>query len=109
MIILHLDSGRIAKFKRALGMMGYRFQFVSLPAFHAIKCSVFQLAHGCRHRGMEACAELQEAEFASENHGYSATKYQHEVVTRYDLAHIIAVALSSTVASRGSTGHEQFH
>src|SRR5690242_9023116 len=78
-----LDSGSIAKFQRELGAMGYKFQFVTLAGFHALNYSMFQLARGYRDRGMEAYAELQEAEFAAERHGYSATKHQHEVGTGY--------------------------
>jgi isocitrate/methylisocitrate lyase len=58
-MILHLDSGSIAKFQRELGAMGYKFQFVTLAGFPALNYSMFQLAQGCRDRGMEACAELQ--------------------------------------------------
>src|ERR1041385_1348513 len=61
-----LDSGSIAKFQRELGAMGYKFQFVTLAGFHALNYSMFQLARGYRDRGMEAYAELQEAEFAAE-------------------------------------------
>src|ERR1700726_3527498 len=106
-----LDSGTIAKFQRELGAMGYKFQFVTLAGFHALNHSMFQLAHGYRDRGMEAYAELQEAEFAAEKRGYSATKHQHEVGTSYfdDVAQVIAAGLSSTTALRGSTEQEQFH
>src|ERR1700726_1869157 len=106
-----LDSGTIAKFQRELGAMGYKFQFVTLAGFHALNYSMFQLAHGYRDRGMEAYAELQEAEFAAEKRGYSATKHQHEVGTSYfdDVAQVIAAGLSSTTALRGSTEQEQFH
>src|SRR5438093_508740 len=106
-----LDSGSIATFQRELGAMGYKFQFVTLAGFHALNYSMFQLARGYRDRGMEAYAELQEAEFAAEKHGYSATKHQHEVGTGYfdDVAQVIAAGLSSTTALRGSTEQEQFH
>src|SRR4030095_15863111 len=106
-----LDSGSIAKFQRELGAMGYKFQFVTLAGFHALNYSMFQLARGYRDRGMEAYAELQEAEFAAEKHGYSATKHQHEVGTGYfdDVAQVIAAGLSSTTALRGATEREQFH
>src|ERR1700726_998670 len=106
-----LDSGTIAKFQRELGAMGYKFQFVTLAGFHALNHSMFQLAHGYRDRGMEAYAELQEAEFAAEKHGYSATKHQHEVGTGYfdDVAQVIAAGLSSTTALRGSPEKDQFH
>ena len=110
-MILHLDSGSIAKFQRELGAIGYQFQFVTLAGSHALNYSMFQLAQGCRDRGMEAYAELQEAEFAAEKHGYSATKHQHKVGTGYfdGVAQVIAVGLSSTTALRGSTEREQFH
>ena len=106
---MHLDSGSIAKFQRELGAMGYKFQF--LTGFQPVNHSTFQLAQGCRDRGMEAYAELQEAEFAAEKHGYSATKHQREVGTGYfdDVAQVIAAGLSSTTALRGSTEREQFH
>src|SRR5713226_7754567 len=106
-----LDSGTIAKFQRELGVMGYKFQFVTLAGFHALNYSMFQLAQGCGDRGMEAYAELQEAEFAAEKHGYSATKHQHEVGTGYfdDVAQVIAAGQCSTTALRGSTEQEQFH
>jgi isocitrate lyase len=108
---LHLDSGSIAKFQRELGAMGYKFQFVTLASFHAVNYGTFQLAQRCHDRRMEACAELQEAEFAAEKNGYSATKHQQEVGTGYfdDVAQVIAVGLSSTTALRDSTEHEQFH
>jgi isocitrate lyase len=90
--------------------MGYKFQFVPLAGFHALNYSMFQLAQGYRDRGMEAYSELQEAEFAAEKHGYSATRHQHEVGTGYfDVAQVIAAGLSSTTALRGSTEQEQFH
>jgi isocitrate lyase len=108
---LHLDSGRIVKFQRELGAMGYKFQFLTLAGFHALNSSMFQLARGYRDRGMEAYAELQEGEFAAEKHGYSATKHQHEVGTGYfdDVAQVIAAGLSSTTALQSSTEQEQFH
>src|SRR5947207_809997 len=106
-----LDSGSIAKFQRELGAMGYKFQFVTLAGSHALNYSMFHLARDYRDRGMEAYAELQEAEFAAEKHGYSATKHQHEVGTGYfdDVAQVIAAGLSSTTGLRGSTEQEQFH
>jgi isocitrate lyase len=110
-IILHLDSGSIAKFQPELKAMGYKFQFVTLAGFHALNYSMFQLAQGCRDRGMAAYAVLQEAEFAAERDGYSATKHQREVGTGYfDLvAQIIADGKSSMTALDGSTEAEQFH
>jgi isocitrate lyase len=109
-IILDLDSGSIVKFQRELEPMGYKFQFVTPVGFRALNYSKFQLAQGDRDRGMAAYAALQEAEFAAERDGYSATKHQREVGTGYfDLiAQIIAGGKSSTTALGGSTEAEQF-
>jgi len=106
-----LDSATIAKFQRELGAMGYKFQFVTLAGFHALNYSMFKLAHGYREGGMAAYSELQEAEFAAESLGYTATKHQHEVGTGYfdDVAQVIAGGESSTTALHGSTEREQFH
>jgi isocitrate lyase len=106
-----LDSASIGKFQRELGAMGYKFQFVTLAGFHALNYSMFHLARGYRDRGMAAYSELQEAEFAEEVEGYTATKHQHEVGTGYfdDVAQVIAGGESSTTALRGSTEQEQFH
>src|SRR5882762_392934 len=105
-----LDSASIAKFQRELGAMGYKFQFVTLAGFHALNASMFNLARDYRDHGMAAYAVLQEAEFAAERYGYSATKHQREVGTGYfDLvAQIIADGKSSTAALDGSTEAEQF-
>ncbi len=105
-----LDAATIAKFQRELGAMGYKFQFVTLAGFHALNYSMFKLAHGYRERGMAAYSELQEAEFAAEADGYTATKHQHEVGTGYfdEVAKIIAGDDCATVALSGSTEAEQF-
>ncbi len=105
-----LDSASIAEFQRELGAMGYKFQFVTLAGFHALSASMFNLARDYRDHGMAAYAVLQEAEFAAERDGYSATKHQREVGTGYfDLvAQIIADGKSSTAALDGSTEAEQF-
>jgi isocitrate lyase len=105
-----LDSATIAKFQRELGAMGYKFQFVTLAGFHALNYSMFNLARGYKDRGMAAYSELQEAEFAAEPQGYTATKHQHEVGTGYfdDVAQVICGGESSTTALTGSTEQEQF-
>jgi isocitrate lyase len=106
-----LDSASIGKFQRELGAMGYKFQFVTLAGFHALNYGMFSLARGYRERGMSAYSELQEAEFAAEADGYTATKHQREVGTGYfdDVAQVIAGGESSTTALHGSTEQEQFH
>ena len=106
----HLDDATIAKFQRELGAMGYAYQFITLAGFHALNYSMFDLAHGYAREGMTAYVRLQEAEFASEERGYTATKHQREVGTGYfDAVATIVNPESSTTALAGSTEAEQFH
>ncbi len=105
----HLDEGTIAKFQRELGEMGYRFQFITLAGFHALNHSMFDLARGYAGEGMPAYVRLQEAEFAAERDGYTATRHQREVGTGYfDLVTSAITPKSSTVALEGSTETAQF-
>ncbi|MGK7875735.1 MAG: isocitrate lyase [Xenococcaceae cyanobacterium] len=106
----NLDDATIAKFQKELGAMGYKFQFVTLAGFHNLNHSMFELARGYAHSGMTAYAELQEAEFASEAEGYTATRHQREVGTSYFDAVSVAIAggQSSTTAMAGSTEMKQF-
>ncbi|WP_226671682.1 isocitrate lyase [Rossellomorea aquimaris] len=105
-----LDDETIAKFQVELGKMGYKFQFVTLAGFHALNHSMFELARGYKDRGMAAYSQLQEAEFASEKHGYSATRHQREVGTGYfdEVSMVISGGTSSTTALKGSTEAAQF-
>jgi isocitrate lyase len=106
----HLDDAQIATFQRELAAMGYAFQFITLAGFHALNHSMFTLAKDYAARNMSAYVELQEAEFASEAEGYTATKHQREVGTGY--FDKISTALnpeSSTLALAGSTESAQFH
>ncbi len=106
-----LADDRIAGFQKAIGAMGYRFQFVTLAGFHSLNHSMFTLAKGYRERGMAAYSELQQAEFASEADGYTATRHQREVGTGWfdAVATTAAGGQSSTTAMAGSTETEQFH
>ena len=106
----NLEQSDIDRFQRELGAMGYKFQFVTLAGFHALNHSMFELACGYRDRGMAAYSELQNAEFASEAAGYTATRHQREVGTGYfdAVATAIAGGQSSTTALSGSTEEAQF-
>ena len=79
----NIDKATIAKFQREIGAMGYKFQFVTLAGFHSLNHGMFELARGYKAEGMAAYSRLQQAEFASEKHGYSATRHQREVGTGY--------------------------
>src|ERR687889_376272 len=105
-----LSEEEISRFQEELGGMGYRFQFVTLAGFHALNYSMFDLARNYRERGMDAYSELQQAEFAAEEHGYTATKHQREVGAGYfdEVAQIVAGGAASTTALTGSTEEDQF-
>jgi isocitrate lyase len=106
-----LGDADIARFQAAIGAMGYKFQFVTLAGFHSLNYSMFNLALGYRDRGMAAYSELQQAEFAAEQHGFTAVKHQREVGTGYfdEVSMVISSGTSSTTALAGSTEAEQFH
>lgn len=106
----NLDRDDIARFQREIGAMGYKFQFVTLAGFHQLNYGMFELARGYRDRGMAAYSELQQAEFAAEPNGYTATRHQREVGTGYfDLiAQMVAGGDSSTTALAESTEAAQF-
>ena len=106
----HLDDATIATFQKELAGMGYRFQFITLAGFHALNATMFELASGYAERGMEAYVELQEAEFAMESAGYTATRHQREVGAGYfdQVSQVISGGMSSTLALEGSTEEEQF-
>lgn len=106
----NLDKETIETYQQEIAKMGYKFQFVTLAGFHALNYSMFKLARGYRDRGMGAYSELQQAEFAMEKEGYSATRHQREVGTGYfdEVAQVVTGGTSSTTALKGSTEAEQF-
>jgi isocitrate lyase len=105
----NLDEATIAKFQRELGAMGYKFQFITLAGFHSLNYSMFNLAYGYARNNMSAFVELQEAEFAAADKGFTAVKHQREVGTGYfDAVTTTIERESSTAALKGSTEDEQF-
>jgi len=106
----NLDDATIARFQKELGAMGYKFQFITLAGFHSLNYGMFNLAHGYARRQMSAFVELQEAEFAAAERGFTAVKHQREVGTGYfdAVTQAIQQGQSSTTALHGSTEDEQF-
>jgi isocitrate lyase len=106
----NLDDATIARFQRELGAMGYKFQFITLAGFHSLNYSMFNLAHGYARNQMSAFVELQEAEFAAAERGFTAVKHQREVGTGYfdAVTQTVQQGQSSTTALKGSTEDEQF-
>jgi isocitrate lyase len=90
--------------------MGYKFQFVTLAGFHSLNHGMYELARAYSKEGMAAYSKLQQAEFASETSGYTATRHQREVGTGYfdQVAQVIAGGEASTLALHGSTEQAQF-
>jgi isocitrate lyase len=82
-----------------------------LGGFHSLNLSMFKLARGYAERGMGAYSELQQAEFAEEQNGFTAIRHQREVGVGYFDA--VATAASggtaSTTALATSTEAAQFH
>ncbi|KGX87051.1 isocitrate lyase [Pontibacillus litoralis] len=105
-----LNEETIATFQKQIAQMGYKFQFVTLAGFHALNHSMFELAKNYKDEGMAAYSALQQAEFANEEKGYTATRHQREVGTGYfdEVAQVITGGTSSTTALKGSTEEEQF-
>ncbi len=106
----NLDDATIAKFQRELGAMGYKFQFITLAGFHALNYGMFDLAYGYARDNMTAFVNLQQAEFASADRGFTAVKHQREVGTGYfdAVTQTIEGSDASTTALKGSTEDEQF-
>ncbi|HEY2806711.1 MAG TPA: isocitrate lyase [Gemmatimonadales bacterium] len=108
---LKLKDDQIGGFQKDLGQMGYKFQFVTLSAFHSLNYAMFELAAGYRDRGMAAYSDLQQREFAAEKDGYEAVRHQEFVGVGYfdEITEIVTSGKASSLAMKGSTEAEQFH
>lgn len=106
----HLTTEQIETFRDELAAMGYRFQFVTLSAFHMLNLGMFTLASDYRDRGMAGYAALQAREFDAERDGYEALKHQSFVGAGYfdAITTLVTGGQSSTLAMAGSTEEDQF-
>jgi len=106
----HLDEAQMKLFQRELGAMGYKYQFITLAGFHNLSYTTFDLARRYKTDGMAAYSQLQQAEFAAEKDGFTATRHQREVGTSYFDAVSMAVSSgqSATTAMADSTEKAQF-
>ncbi len=106
----HLPDAEIAGFQEELAALGYKFQFITLAGWHLLNYHTFDLARGYGQGGMPAYSELQNREFASEVHGYTATRHQAEVGAGYfdRVMQVVSGGRSSTLALAGSTEEMQF-
>ncbi|PCH81364.1 MAG: isocitrate lyase [Hyphomicrobiales bacterium] len=106
----HLGVDQMKKFQAELGAMGYKYQFITLAGFHNTSYTTFKLAQDYAEDGMAAYSRLQQAEFAAEATGFSATRHQREVGTSYFDAVSLAISQgqSATTAMKDSTETAQF-
>ena len=97
-------------FRENLADIGYRYQFITLAGWHSMNNGMFELAKSYRESGMLAYSNLQEKEFANEDHGFRAAKHQAFVGAGYfdSIQNTIMQGHASTVSLTGSTEEEQF-
>nr|WP_299340130.1 isocitrate lyase [Allomuricauda sp.] len=105
-----LSKEEMETFREELAAMGYKFQFITLAGFHALNTSMFELSKAYKEKGMAGYSELQEREFALQEHGFKAVKHQGFVGTGYfdTVQNIVTSGTASTVAMKGSTETAQF-
>ena len=100
---VHLSPSACLRRVKALEDDGVIAQYVAMINPKAVG------KHGISFTIMSAFVELQEAEFAAAEKGFTAVKHQREVGTGYfDAVTTTIEALSSTAALKGSTEDEQF-
>jgi isocitrate lyase len=104
----HLSEEQLQSFQMELGNMGYRFQFVTLAAFHATNLASFDVALDYAERGMLGYSDMQQREFSRVEKGYTAVRHQQEVGTAYFDAVAEALGSVSTRAMKDSTEASQF-
>ncbi|WP_411834918.1 isocitrate lyase [Pseudoxanthomonas mexicana] len=109
----NLDDAQIARFQDELSALGYKYQFITLAGIHINWFNTFRFAHDyARGQGMKHYVEqVQEAEFAAREKGYTFVSHQQEVGAGYfdDVTTVIQGGSSSVTALTGSTEEEQFY
>ncbi len=105
-----LGPKEIATFAKDIGALGFKYQFITLAGWHLQNYHTFDLANRFKTEGMPAYVALQNAEFAAEKSGYTATRHQREVGTGYfdQILMTITQGKASTSAMEHSTEKEQF-
>ncbi|MBL7744639.1 MAG: isocitrate lyase [Chitinophagaceae bacterium] len=107
----HLSEKEMETFREELAALGYKFQFITLAGFHALNTSMFELSKAYKERGMAGFSQLQQKEFALQEHGFKAVKHQSFVGTGYFdyVQNAVQQGEASTVAMKDSTEVAQFH
>ena len=107
----YMTESKMETFREEIAEMGYKFQFITLAGFHALNTSMFELSKAYMDRGMAGFSQLQQREFALQEHGFKAIKHQAFVGTGYfdAVQNVVTAGATSTAALKGSTEEEQFH
>lgn len=107
----HLSEKEMETFREDLAALGYKFQFITLAGFHALNTSMFELSKAYKEKGMAGFSQLQQREFALQEHGFKAVKHQSFVGTGYFdyVQNTVQQGKASTVAMKNSTEAAQFH
>ncbi|MDX2047129.1 MAG: isocitrate lyase [Chitinophagaceae bacterium] len=107
----HLSEAEMLTFREELAALGYKFQFITLAGFHALNTSMFELSRAYKEKGMAGFSQLQQREFALQDHGFRAVKHQSFVGVGYFdyVQNTIQQGEASTVAMKDSTEAAQFH
>ena len=104
-----LSDTEIRNFKDELGELGVTYQFITLAGFHSLNYSMFDLSMKYRDTGMTGFVDLQQKEFAAQEHGFTAVKHQREVGAGYfDQIGQVCTGSNTLSAIKGSTEDEQF-
>jgi isocitrate lyase len=92
-------------------LVGYKFQSITPAAFHALNTSMFELSKAWKEKGMVGFSQLQQKEFALQEHGFKAVKHQSFVGTGYFdyVQSTVQQGMASTMAMKNSTEAAQFH
>jgi len=107
----HLTEKQMESFREDMAALGYKFQFITLAGFHALNTSMFELSMAYKQKGMAGFSQLQQREFALQEHGFKAVKHQSFVGTGYFdyVQNTVQQGMASTVAMKNSTETAQFH
>lgn len=102
------SDAELEEFQIGLGILGFKWQFITLAGFHTTNYAVFEFAREYNQTGMLAYSQLQEKEFAAQIHGFTSVRHQHEVGVSYFDVISNAVGAGSVAALQDSTEEDQF-
>jgi isocitrate lyase len=106
-----LTERDIISFQDQLGLMGYKFQFVTLAAFHTMNASMLELARAYAKEGMAAYTEAEKHELdVDQRREYTPARQQQITTVSYfeEVQHTISRGQSASSDPGGSTEAHRF-